>query len=81
MKEDIADRVLSIIKEQLNVSDEGVNLNSSLVELGADSLDIVEIVMWCEETFDIILEEYEIDSVTTVGDIIRVVESKTNNQK
>ena len=60
-------RVKEIICEQLGVSEDEVNLDSSFIEdLGADSLDIVELVMALEEEFETEIPDEEAEKITTV---------------
>ena len=74
----IEERVKKIIVEQLGVKEEDVKPEASFVEdLGADSLDTVELVMALEEEFDIELPEEEAEKITTVQSAIDYVQ---NNQ-
>ncbi len=63
----IEERVKQIIVEQLDVSEEEVTPEASFIDdLGADSLDIVELVMAMEETFDVEIPDEEAEKITTV---------------
>jgi acyl carrier protein len=63
----IVDRVVKIVAEQLNVKEDEVTLDASFVEdLGADSLDTVELVMALEEEFDTEIPDDEAEKITTV---------------
>lgn len=74
----IEDRVKKIIVEQLGVKEEDVKPEASFVEdLGADSLDTVELVMALEEEFDIEIPDEEAEKITTVQSAIDYVQ---NNQ-
>lgn len=74
----IEERVKKIIVEQLGVKEEDVKLEASFVEdLGADSLDTVELVMALEEEFDIEIPDEEAEKITTVQSAIDYVQ---NNQ-
>ena len=74
----IEERVKKIIVEQLGVKEEDVKPEASFVEdLGADSLDTVEIVMALEEEFDIEIPDEEAEKITTVQSAIDYVQ---NNQ-
>ena len=69
--EEIFDKVKSIIVEQLGVTDTSVTMEASFIDdLGADSLDIVELVMALEEEFDIEIPDADAEKVVTVGDVV-----------
>ena len=71
----IAARVKSIIVDQLGVDAEEVTLEASFTDdLGADSLDIVEVVMAFEEEFDIEIPDEEAEKIKTVQDAINYIE-------
>jgi len=75
----IEDRVKEIIVEQLGVGEDAVKPEAKLVEdLGADSLDVVELVMALEENFDVTVDEDEQDKLETVGQIIDYVKEKAD---
>ena len=72
----IEERVKKIIVEQLGVKEEDVKPEASFVEdLGADSLDTVELVMALEEEFDIEIPDEEAEKILTVGDAISYIEN------
>jgi acyl carrier protein len=72
----IADKVKDIIVEQLGVNPEQVNPEAKFIEdLGADSLDTVELVMAFEEEFSIEVPDEDAEKLQTVGDVITYVES------
>ena len=74
----IEERVKKIIVEQLGIKEEDVKPEASFVEdLGADSLDTVELVMALEEEFDIEIPDEEAEKITTVQSAIDYVQ---NNQ-
>ena len=74
---DVAQKVRSIIAEQLGVKIEEVTDSASFVDdLGADSLDTVELVMALEEEFGIEIPDEEAEKMTNVGEAIRYVEAK-----
>ena len=67
----IEERVRKIVCEQLGVSDEEVNDDSSFVDdLGADSLDTVELVMALEEEFDLEIADEEAEQISTVQEAV-----------
>ncbi len=67
----IEERVIKMVAEQLGVKEEDVNVTSSFVEdLGADSLDTVELIMALEEEFDAEIPDEEAEKITTVQQAI-----------
>ena len=73
----VFDKVKSIIIEQLDVDDDKVTAAASIQEdLGADSLDQVELVMALEEQFGAEIPDEDAEKLTTVGDAIKYIESK-----
>jgi acyl carrier protein len=71
----VAERVISIVAEQLNVEKERVTPEMSFVnDLGADSLDQVELVMELEEEFDIQIPDDAAEKILTVGQAIEHIE-------
>ena len=82
MAEAVADRVRAIIAEQLGVKLEEVTDAASFIEdLGADSLDTVELVMALEEEFGIEIPDEDAEKMTSVGDAIKYIEAKTASTK
>ena len=77
MAESVNDRVRAIIAEQLGVKLEEVTDGASFIEdLGADSLDTVELVMALEEEFGIEIPDEDAEKMVTVGDSIKYIEQK-----
>lgn len=73
----LADEVRAIIAEQLGVKLEEVTDNASFVDdLGADSLDTVELVMALEEKFGVEIPDEDAEKMSTVGEAIRYLEQK-----
>ena len=69
--EEILEKVKGIIIEQLGVTDKAVTMEASFIDdLGADSLDIVELIMAIEEEFDIEIPDSDAEKVVTVGDVV-----------
>ena len=69
--EEILEKVKGIIIEQLGVTDTAVTMEASFIDdLGADSLDIVELIMAIEEEFDIEIPDSDTEKVVTVGDVV-----------
>jgi len=75
MADTIQDKVKDIIVEQLGVNPEQVTQEAKFIEdLGADSLDTVELVMAFEEEFGIDVPDEEAEKLQSVGDVVRYVE-------
>lgn len=78
----VSEKVKSIIAEQLGVKPEEVTPEASFIDdLGADSLDTVELVMALEEEFGIEIPDEDAEKMTTVGDAIKYIEEKAKQTK
>ena len=78
----VADKVKSIIVEQLGVDEDEVTPDASFVDdLGADSLDTVELVMALEEEFNLEISDEDAEKIGTVGDAVRYIEEHTSKAK
>ncbi len=70
----VFEKVKGIVVEQLGVKPEDLSLQTSLIEdLGADSLDIVELIMALEEEFDIEISDEDAEKISTVGDVVEYI--------
>jgi len=70
----VEQKVKGIIAEQLGVGEDEIKATSSFIEdLGADSLDIVELVMAMEEEFEVEIPDEEAENIKTVGDAINYI--------
>lgn len=75
MASEVEAKVKEIVCEQLGVSEDEVSPNASFIEdLGADSLDIVELVMALEEEYDLEISDEEAEKIRTVGDVVAYIE-------
>ncbi len=73
-QEEIFDKVKEIIIEQLGVTENAVTTEASFIDdLGADSLDIVELIMALEEEFDLEIPDSDAEKVVTVGDVVEYI--------
>ena len=78
----IESRVRKIVVEQLGVKEEELNNNARFVEdLGADSLDTVELVMALEEEFETEIPDEKAEKITTIQDAINYIEMRINKEE
>ena len=76
---DIADRVKKIVVEHLDAEEDKVVESASFIDdLGADSLDTVELVMAFEEEFGSEISDSQAEKILTVGDAVKFIEGKAN---
>ena len=76
-REEIEAKVKKIVCDQMDVDMERVTPETSFInDLGADSLDTVELVMALEEAFDIEIPDEAAESIATVGDAVKYIEDK-----
>ena len=72
------EKIKKIIVEQLGVEEEEIAMESSFIDdLGADSLDIVELIMALEEEFDLEIPDSEAEKISTVGDIVDYIKNNS----
>ena len=72
--EEVFEKVKETIIEQLGVADTAVTMEASFLDdLGADSLDIVELIMALEEEFDMEIPDADAEKVVTVGDVVEYI--------
>ena len=78
----VEEKVKSIIAEQLGVKMEEVTPEASFIDdLGADSLDTVELIMALEEEFNIEIPDEDAEKMTTVGDAVKYIDDKASNKQ
>ena len=74
----IFEKVAAILAEQLDAEEESITLETNLVDdLGADSLDVVDLVMTLEDGFDMEIPDEDVVDVHTVGDIVKYLEDRS----
>ena len=75
------DKLKKIIAEVLNVDEEEITIETTFVDdLGADSLDVFQIIMGIEEDFDIEIDNEEAEKITTVQDAVDQIQKKKANE-
>ena len=76
---DISNKVKAIIVDKLGVDENEVTIEASFTnDLGADSLDTVELIMEFEKEFNIAIPDDQAEKISTVGDAIKYIEDNTN---
>ena len=74
------EKLQEIIADVLNVETDDITMETTFVDdLGADSLDIFQIIMGIEETFDIEIANEDAEKIMTVGDAVEQIKNATNN--
>ena len=78
---EIADRIIEIVAEKMDKPKEDVTVEKSFLnDLGADSLDIVELMMDIEDEFDLSIPEEEAQKIETIGDAVKYVEGHMSKE-
>jgi len=73
----LEEKVISIIIEQLDVTREECSIEASFIDdLGADSLDLVELIMEMEEVFNVQIADNELEKIRTIGNVLDYLKSK-----
>ncbi len=71
------EQIKKILAEQFSMSEEDITMETSFAEdIGADSLDLVELVMALEQEFDLEIDDDEVENIKTVGDAVRYIKDK-----
>ncbi|MBQ0083145.1 MAG: acyl carrier protein [Clostridiales bacterium] len=72
----IFERVKEILADQLDASTDDMTMESDIADdLGADSLDVVELLMAIEDEFDVEIPDEEIENIKTIGDLVKYIEA------
>ena len=72
----VFEKVRAILCDQLDVQEDEVTVNSVLTDdLGADSIDLVDLIMTLEAEFDIEIPDEDVEKVKTVGDVVKYIEN------
>ena len=73
----VFDKIKSIIVDQLDADENEVTMEANIQDdLGADSLDVVDLVMSIEKKFEIEIPDEDVENIKTVGDIVKYIEAK-----
>ena len=73
----VLEKLKGILVDQLDVEEEKTTPEASITEdLGADSLDVVDLIMSLEESFSIEIPDEDIENIKTVGDIVKYIEER-----
>ena len=72
---DIFEKICKIIADNTDISPEGVSPETTLYELGLDSIDLVDLVMEIEEVFSVSIPDEEFENIKAVSDIVALIES------
>ena len=76
-KEEILDKLKELVVDQLGVEEDEVTMEASMQDdLGADSLDLVDLVMSVEEEFGVKVADEDLENIKTVGDIVNYIEDR-----
>ncbi|MCR1808701.1 acyl carrier protein [Haploplasma modicum] len=74
----IFDRIKALVEQEMNIPAENISLESRIAEdLGADSIDAIELIMGVEEEFDIEISDDEAMNIKTIGNLVEVIEKLT----
>lgn len=72
------EKIRATIASQLSIDEEEIKMESSFMNnLGADSLDIVELIMALEEEYDIEIPDEDVEKIVTVGDIVEYIKTRS----
>ncbi len=72
----VFEKIRSILSEQLDIEEDTITMESNIAEdLGADSMDVVDLIMSIEDEFEIEVPDEKIESIKTVGDVVNYIES------
>lgn len=72
----VFEKIRAILAEQLDVEEDEITMESSIAEdLGADSLDVVDLIMSIEDEFEIEVPDDQVENIKTVGDVVNYIES------
>ncbi len=74
----VFEKIKEMLATQLDIEEDKISMESSIVDdLGADSLDVVDLIMSLEEEFDIEIPDEEIENIKQVGDLVKYIEANS----
>lgn len=74
----VFEKVKGILSDQFDVEEDTITLETNMVDdLGADSLDVVDLLMSVEDEFEIEVPDEEVENIKTVGDLVKYIEEHT----
>lgn len=74
----VFEKIKEMLAAQLDIEEDKISMESSIVDdLGADSLDVVDLIMSLEEEFDIEIPDEEIENIKQVGDLVKYIEANS----
>lgn len=76
----VFDKIKEMIVEKLGVNENEVTMDTSFEDIGADSLDMVELIMAIEEEYDITIADEEAEKAETVGDVVNYIKTLVNEE-
>ncbi|MGI5888063.1 MAG: acyl carrier protein [Oscillospiraceae bacterium] len=75
----VFEKVKNILVNQLDANPDDITLDTSIIDdLGADSLDVVDLIMSLEDEFDLEVPDEDIEGIRTVGDLVKYIEDHTD---
>ena len=73
----VFEKVKAILSKQFDVEEDSITMESSITDdLGADSLDVVDLLMSIEDEFEVEVPDSEVENIKTVGDLVKYIEDK-----
>ncbi len=73
----VFEKIRHILSEQLDIAEDDITMESNIAEdLGADSMDVVDLIMSIEDEFEIEVPDESVESIKTVGDVVNFIENE-----
>lgn len=75
----VFEKIRTMLSEQLDIEEEKITMDSAITQdLGADSLDVVDLLMAIEDEFEVEIPDEEVENITTVGDVVNYISDHMN---